>query len=64
MNEAIVRGEITRATSFLKRCREKSGTLRGYEVMNMIRIGQLQGIEQGDSVGQAKFIALIFRVAA
>ena len=39
-------------------------TLRGYETMNMIRKGQIQGIEKGDILGQVKFIAQIFGVAA
>lgn len=39
-------------------------TLKGFEAMNMIRKGQVKGIPQGDSVGQAQFIAAIFGVAA
>jgi len=39
-------------------------TLRGYEAMNMIRKGQVKGITQGDSVGQAKFVAELFKVSA
>ena len=39
-------------------------SLRGYEAMNMIRKGQIKGVVQGDSVGQAKFIADIFGVTA
>lgn len=39
-------------------------TLKGYEVMNMIRKGQVKGITPGNSVAQAKFIAKIFGVAA
>ncbi len=39
-------------------------TLKGFEAMNMIRKEQVKGIEQGDSVGQAKFIAEIFGVVA
>ena len=31
-------------------------TLRGYEAMNMIRIGQIQGIEKGDILGQVEFV--------
>ena len=33
-------------------------TLQGYEVMNMIRKGQMQGVNKGDSPSQAAFIAL------
>jgi transposase-like protein len=39
-------------------------TLRGIESMNMIRKGQVSGINQGDSVSQAKFIEEIFGVIA
>jgi transposase-like protein len=38
-------------------------TLRGIEVTNMIRKGQVKGIEQGDSVSQVKFIKVIFGIA-
>lgn len=39
-------------------------TLKGFEAMNIIRKGQVKGITQGDSVGQAKFIAELFGVVA
>lgn len=39
-------------------------TLSGIEAMNMIRKGQVKGIDQGDSVSQAKFIEALFGVAA
>ena len=39
-------------------------TLQGYEMMNMIRKGQLQGMGKGDILGQVKFIASLFEVAA
>jgi IS6 family transposase len=38
-------------------------TLRGYEAMNMIRKGQMQGVNKGDSPSQARFIAELFGVA-
>ena len=38
-------------------------TLRGYEVMNMIRKGQIQGVEKGNILGQAEFVSKIFGVA-
>jgi transposase-like protein len=38
-------------------------TLRGIEAMNMLRKGQVNGIDQGDSVSQAKFIEEIFGIA-
>ncbi|WP_242043250.1 IS6 family transposase [Leptolyngbya sp. FACHB-671] len=39
-------------------------TLSGIEAMNVIREGQVKGIEQGDSVSQAKFIEALFGIAA
>jgi len=39
-------------------------TLQGYEVMNMIRKGQLRGVEKGDIRGQVAFIASVFGEAA
>jgi hypothetical protein len=39
-------------------------TLQGYEIMNMMRKGQAQGVEKGDTVGQRVWVAKIFGVAA
>ena len=39
-------------------------TIRGYEVMNMLRKGQVKGVEKGDVMGQLSFIHGIFGVAA
>jgi transposase, IS6 family len=39
-------------------------TLQGYEVMNMIRKGQVRGVNKGDIAGQVTFIASLFGVAA
>ena len=39
-------------------------TLSGYEAMNMIRKGQIQGVEKGDILGQVEFVYQIFGVAA
>ncbi len=39
-------------------------TLRGYEAMNMIRKGQIQGVEKGNILGQIEFLSKIFGVAA
>ncbi|HEY4389466.1 MAG TPA: IS6 family transposase [Ktedonobacteraceae bacterium] len=39
-------------------------TLQGYEIMNMIRKGQLQGVKKGDVRGQVTLIAKLFGVAA
>ncbi|GAC1401543.1 MAG: hypothetical protein NVSMB49_16230 [Ktedonobacteraceae bacterium] len=39
-------------------------TLQGYEIMNVIRKGQLQGVEKGDIRGQIALVAKLFgRVA-
>jgi IS6 family transposase len=38
-------------------------TLQGYEAMNMLRKGQIQGVEKGDSMKQVAFIASLFGVA-
>jgi transposase-like protein len=38
-------------------------TLQGYEVMNMIRKGQVRGVKEGDNRSQAAFIAELFNVA-
>ena len=39
-------------------------TLQGYEVMNMIRKGQINGIAKGNVIGQISFIHEIFGVIA
>jgi transposase, IS6 family len=39
-------------------------TLQGYEVMNMIRKGQVSGVGKGDTNGQVTFVARLFGVAA
>ena len=39
-------------------------TLQGYEVMQMIRKGQVNGVDKGDSQQQIRFIASLFGVAA
>ena len=38
-------------------------TLRGYEAMNMIRKGQIQGVEKGDILAQVEFVSQIFGFA-
>jgi len=38
-------------------------TLQGYEVMNTMRKGQMQGVNKGDIPGQIAFIASLFGVA-
>ena len=39
-------------------------TLQGYEMLNLIRKGQVSGVGKGDSCGQVTFIARLFGVAA
>jgi transposase, IS6 family len=39
-------------------------TLQGYEIMHMIRKGQMLGVEKGDSMEQVAFISGLFGVAA
>jgi len=46
--------------SFETACR----TLHGYETMNMIRKGQMHGVDKGDILSQVKFIASLFVVAS
>jgi hypothetical protein len=38
-------------------------TLQGFEIMNMIRKGQIQGVAKGDVGGQVSLIATLFGVA-
>jgi transposase-like protein len=37
-------------------------TLQGYEMMNMIRKGQIQGMDKGDVGGQVALVAKLFGV--
>ena len=37
-------------------------TLQGYEMMNMLRKGQVQKVKKGDTPSQAAFIARLFEV--
>ncbi len=39
-------------------------TIQGYETMNMIRKGQIEGVEKGNSKAQNQFIAALFALAA
>jgi len=39
-------------------------TLQGYEIMNAMRKGQMQGVERGDVKGQVAWIAKVFREVA
>jgi transposase, IS6 family len=39
-------------------------TIGGYEVMNMIRKGQVKGIGKGNIQGQVRFVTYLFEAAA
>ena len=39
-------------------------TIKGYEAMNMIRKGQIEGVGRKDIRGQVRFVAGLFRIAA
>ena len=39
-------------------------TVQGYEIMNMMRKGQLQGVDKGDVGGQVALVARLFGVGA
>ncbi len=39
-------------------------TLKGYEIMNMMRKGQIKGVEKGAVIERVKFINQIFAVVA
>jgi transposase-like protein len=39
-------------------------TLKGYEAMNMIRKGQINGVEKGDVRAQVEFVSQLFGVTA
>jgi transposase, IS6 family len=39
-------------------------TISGFEAMNIIRKGQIEGVGKGDIRGQVRFVSNIFRVAA
>ncbi|GHO89970.1 hypothetical protein KSF_000180 [Reticulibacter mediterranei] len=39
-------------------------TLQGYEIMNMMRKGQLRGVEKGDVRGQVALVAKLFEGVA
>jgi len=38
-------------------------TLQGYEAMDMLRKGQIHGVEKGDSMKQVALIASLFEMA-
>jgi hypothetical protein len=38
--------------------------LEGIEAVNMMRKGQVKRLARSDAIGQAKFVASLFRIAA
>ena len=53
-----------RAAQCFKSFHTAERTLEGIEAVNMIRKGQVKRLEGRDAVGQAKFVASLFQVAA
>jgi transposase-like protein len=53
-----------RASQCFKRFHTAERTLEGIEAINMMRKGQVNRLSGSDVMGQAKFVASIFRVAA
>ena len=56
--------EKARASRCFKSFHMAERTLEGIEAVNMMREGQVKGLAGSDAVGQAKFVAALFRVAA
>jgi len=46
------------------RCCRSFTAIGGYEAMNMLRKGQVEGIWKGDIRGQVRFVADLFNVFA
>lgn len=55
---------ITRPMMGFKSFNSARQTLRGIEAMNMIRKGQVQGVERGDVRSQVEFVSQIFGLIA
>ena len=53
-----------RASLGYRSCHTAERTIEGIEAMNMIRKGQVKRLAGGDAMGQAKFVASLFQVAA
>ena len=53
-----------RASQCFKRFHTAERTLEGIEAVNMMRKGQVKRLDGRDSVGQAKFVASLFGIAA
>jgi IS6 family transposase len=53
-----------RASQCFKRFHTAERTLEGIESINMIRKGQVKRLAGSDAMGQAKFVASLFQIAA
>jgi transposase, IS6 family len=53
-----------RASQCFKSFHTAELTLEGIEAINMIRKGQVKRLGGGDAMGQAKFVAPLFQIAA
>jgi transposase-like protein len=53
-----------RASQCFKRFQTAERTLEGIEAVNMMRKGQVKRLAGNDAIGQAKFVASLFRIAA
>ena len=53
-----------RASQCFKRFHTAERTLEGIEAVNMIRKGQVKRLAENDAIGQAKFVASLFQIAA
>jgi transposase-like protein len=53
-----------RASQCFKRFHTAERTPEGIEAMNMIRKGQVKRLDRNNTVGQAKFVLSLFRIAA
>ncbi len=53
-----------RASQCFKRFQTAERTLEGIEAVNMMRKGQVKRLVGNDAMGKAKFVALLFGIAA
>ncbi|MBV8883318.1 MAG: hypothetical protein JO235_04875 [Chroococcidiopsidaceae cyanobacterium CP_BM_RX_35] len=54
---------IYQAPRYISNCLFNNATLRGFEAMNMVRKGQVRGINKGDIQASIEFLSQIFGVA-
>jgi transposase, IS6 family len=55
---------LTKATMGFQSFNTARRTIKGFEAMNMIRKGQVNGVAKGDAIAQAEFVCLLFGVQA